>query len=166
MAQSRLRPGVDTELATMLSEAAQELKLALAELRELARGIHPAILSEAGLGPALVALAERSSLPVVVTAVPAERLPAVLEVAVYFVVAECLTNAVKHAIASTATVRAERVDGHLVVQVTDDGVGGADLSRGSGLQGLADRVGALDGRLVVDSPPRGGTRVVATIPCP
>jgi signal transduction histidine kinase len=166
MAQSRLRPDVDAELAGMLSEAAQELKLALAELRELARGIHPTILSEAGLGPALAALAERSPLPVLVTAVPAGRLPSVVEGAAYFVVAECLTNAAKHAVASSATVRVEHIDGHLVVQVSDDGVGGAQLSDGSGLQGLADRVGALDGRLVLESPARGGTRVVAMIPCP
>ncbi len=100
------------------------------------------------------------------TAVPAERLPSVVEGAAYFVVAECLTNAAKHAVASSATVRVEHIDGHLVVQVSDDGVGGAQLSDGSGLQGLADRVGALDGRLVLESPAMGGTRVVALIPCP
>lgn len=150
----------------MLREAVDELKLALADLRELARGIHPAILSEAGLAPALASIAERSPLPVVVVVAPAERLPAAVEVAAYFVVAECLTNAAKYSAASAVTVSVKHADGHLEVLVIDDGVGGADLGRGSGFQGLADRVGALDGSLDILSPPDGGTRVMAVIPCP
>lgn len=165
LARSRLGPDADSELARALREASEQLNLALAELRELARGIHPAILTESGLSPALVSLAERSSVPVVVASVLTERLPAPVEVAAYFVVAEALANVAKHAAASKISVRVERVDGCVVVEVIDDGVGGANLSHGSGLQGLADRVGALDGRLQVVSPDAGGTRVIAVIPC-
>jgi signal transduction histidine kinase len=165
MAQARVTPDAHPELASILREAAEELKHALAELRELARGIHPAILTEAGLGPALSSLAERCSVPVTVAAVPSVRLPAAVEVAAYFVVAECLANAAKHARASSVTVTVEHTDSDLVVQVIDDGVGGAEFVEGSGLQGLADRVGALGGRLDVLSPPGGGTRVVAMMSC-
>jgi len=164
MARARLGTAADPELAQNLREASEELRLALGELRELARGIHPAILTEAGLGPALVSLAERSPLPVTIAAVPGERFGAPVEAAAYFVVAEALTNAAKYAQASSVTVSARRVDDHLEVEIVDDGRGRADPSRGSGLQGLADRVGALDGRLEVLSPPDGGTRVLGIIP--
>jgi signal transduction histidine kinase len=137
----------------------------MAELRELARGIHPAVLTEAGLGPALRALARRSALNVLVQEAPEERLPGPIEAAAYFVVAESLTNAAKHAGAHTVTVRASCEAGVLRLEVADDGIGGADASRGSGLEGLADRVGALDGQLEVISPAGGGTRVVVCIPC-
>jgi signal transduction histidine kinase len=164
MARARLGAGADPELARSLREASEELRLALAELRELARGIHPAILTEAGLGPALVSLAERSPVPVTIGAVPDERLGAPVEAAAYFVVAEALTNTVKHARAASVMISARRIKDHLVVEIVDDGRGRADPSQGSGLQGLADRVGALDGRLEVLSPPDGGTRVLGIIP--
>ena len=165
LARARLGAAdADPELARSLQDASEELKLALAELRELARGIHPAILTAAGLGPALVSLAERSSLPVTIAALPGERLGAPVEAAAYFVVAEALTNAAKYARASSVSISARRVKDDLVVEIVDDGCGRADPSQGSGLQGLADRVGALDGRLEVISPPDGGTRVLGIIP--
>lgn len=165
MAQARTDAHADPELGELLREASDELSSALRELRELARGIHPAVLTEAGLGPALRSLAKRSALPVKVTATPDERLPPPIEAAAYFVVAESLANVAKHAHAAGVVVAACRVDGQLLVEVSDDGVGGAETSRGSGLQGLSDRVGALDGRLEVVSPPEGGTLVRAVIPC-
>ena len=149
----------------MLDAASEELRLALDELRELARGIHPAILSDRGLDAALEALAGRAPLPAEVEEVPPERLPAAVEAAAYFVVAESLTNVVKYAHAEHAAVRVGRDNGYAVVEVRDDGVGGADPSSGTGLRGLADRIAALDGRLEIDSPPGGGTLVRAKIPC-
>jgi signal transduction histidine kinase len=150
--------------AEMVGAAQEELTRALEELRELARGIHPAVLSDRGLGPAVEALAVRSPLPVRVVEVPGERLPEPVEAAAYFVIAEALTNVVKYANASTATVAVRRTNGHAEVEVRDDGVGGADPGRGSGLRGLADRVGALDGSLALDSPPGSGTTLRAEIP--
>jgi hypothetical protein len=138
---------------------------ALEELRELARGIHPAVLTDRGLEPALEALAERAPLPVSLDQMPAERLPAPVEAAAYFVVAEALTNVVKYAGASTAAVRIRRNGSYAVVEVRDDGVGGADPTIGTGLRGLADRLAALDGRLEVHSPPGEGTTVRAEVPC-
>lgn len=164
LAQTRLAEHTDPEIAALLEEAVNELRVALAEIRQLARGIHPAILTDAGLGPALSSLADRSPLRVTIRAVPEVRYPASVESTVYFVVAESMTNAAKHAHASQVVVTAEQLDGHIRVEVTDDGVGGASLEKGSGLQGLADRVGALDGHLLVDSPVQGGTRVTAVIP--
>lgn len=164
LARAKLGANADPELARGLQDASDELKLALAELRELARGIHPAILTTSGLGPALVSLAERSSLPVTIAALPEERLAAPVEAAAYFVVAEALTNAAKYARAAGVSISARRVNNDLIVEVVDDGCGRADPSQGSGLQGLADRVGALDGRLEVVSPPDGGTRVLGIIP--
>jgi signal transduction histidine kinase len=149
---------------SMVAAAQDELTRALEELRELARGIHPAVLSDRGLGPAVEALAVRSPLPVEVVEVPGERLPEPVEAAAYFVIAEALTNVVKYANASTATVAVRRTNGHAEVEVRDDGVGGADPGRGSGLRGLADRVGALDGSLALDSPPGSGTTLRAEIP--
>jgi signal transduction histidine kinase len=149
----------------MLDGAMTELDEALAELRELARGIHPAVLADRGLEPALSALAGRAPLPVEVKSAPEERLPAPVEAAAYFVVAEALTNVARYAQASRASVAVERRNGHAVVEVRDDGVGGADPTRGTGLVGLQDRLSALDGRLEVESPSGGGTVVRADIPC-
>jgi len=165
MAQQRLDPAGDLALADGLGRTAQQLDLALAELRELARGIHPAILTEEGLGAALQSLAERAAVPAQVMAAPDGRLPPAVESTAYFVVCEALANVAKHARASQATITAHQTSGRLQVAVADDGVGGADPARGSGLGGLADRVAALDGRLEVHSPPGGGTQVVAELPC-
>ena len=162
---ARRRVPDDAEAAPLLEEAMEELSETLGELRELARGIHPALLADRGLDAALPALARRSAVPVELVGVPGERLPAPVETAAYFVVAEALTNVAKYALASRAEVSVSRVNGRAVIEVRDDGVGGADPSGGSGLRGLADRVGALDGRLVVESPAGLGTRVRAEIPC-
>jgi signal transduction histidine kinase len=148
----------------MLAAAHDELTLALGELRELARGIHPAVLSDRGLGAALEALAGRAPIAVDLANVPEERLPEPIEAAAYFVVAEALTNVVKYAHASQATVSVQRNNGHAIVEIADDGIGGADPDRGSGLRGLADRVSALDGRMRLDSPAGAGTRLRAEIP--
>jgi signal transduction histidine kinase len=147
----------------MLDEASAELAKATEELRELARGIHPAILSDRGLEAAVESLAQRAPLPVEIDASVDGRLPDPVEAAAYFVVSEALTNVVRHSGAEQAEVGIRRDDGRLVVEVADDGSGGADPA-GSGLRGLADRVGALDGRLWVDDPAGGGTIVRADIP--
>ena len=151
--------------AELLDECSTELSLATEELRELARGIHPAVLTDRGLDAAVAALAARASFPVEIEAVPEERLPAPVEAAAYFVVAEALTNVARYAEATHAQVRVERVNGSVTVDVADDGKGGADPRRGSGLRGLTDRLAALDGRLAVESPAGQGTRVHAEIPC-
>ena len=151
--------------AALLAEADAELRAALDELRELARGINPAVLTEQGLGPALTSLAERSPVPVAIDELPDERLPAPVEAASYFLVSEALANVAKYARASTVRVRVAVVDGRVRVDVDDDGIGGADVARGSGLRGLFDRVHALDGELDVVSPRGGGTHVHAAIPC-
>ena len=148
----------------LLDAASEDLEAAIRDLRELARGIHPAILSDRGLGPALEALAQRLPLPVEIAA-PGGRLPAAVEAAAYFVVAEALTNVVRYAHATHARVLVTRVRGSVVVEVADDGIGGADPAKGSGLRGLGDRVAALDGRLEVDSAAGRGTTVHAVIPC-
>jgi signal transduction histidine kinase len=148
----------------LVADAQAELSAALEELRELARGIHPAVLTDRGLEPALRALAERAPVVVEIEDVPDERLPPTVEVAAYYVVAEAITNAAKYASASRVTVNVTQTNGSAVVQVADDGVGGADPARGSGLHGLVDRVEALAGRLHVDSPPNGGTQIKAEIP--
>jgi signal transduction histidine kinase len=157
------RRQTDGELAEMLDRAQEELQTSLGELRELARGIHPAVLSERGLEPALEALASRAPVPVTVRA-EGERLPAPVESAAYFVVSEALANVAKYARATQATVIVRRSNGRATVEVSDDGIGGADAARGSGLRGLADRVAALDGSLSLDSPAGQGTRVQAEIP--
>jgi signal transduction histidine kinase len=154
----------DEKATAMLDQAQSELRTGLAELRELARGIHPAVLTDHGLEPAVTALAARSQIPVAVDA-EATDVPQAVEIAAYFVVSEALTNVAKYAKASAVTVTIRQADGVLRVEVADDGVGGADPSRGSGLSGLADRVAALDGTIVVDSPPGEGTRVRVEIPC-
>ncbi len=148
----------------LLSEADAELRAALEELRALAQGIHPAVLTEHGLGPALKTLAARSPLAVEIGHVPDERLPAPIEAAAYFVVSEALANVVKHAHASGASVSIACDDGSLVVEVEDDGVGGTEPRTGSGLAGLADRVQALDGRLTIESEAGFGTRLRAELP--
>jgi signal transduction histidine kinase len=155
----------DPELAKkLLGSASEELEQALSELRELARGLHPAVLADRGLAPALETLASRAPLPVLVEGVPEERLGPALEAAVYFVVAESLTNAVKHAEASEVHVHMALSGGELVVEIADDGHGGADPARGSGLRGLADRVEALGGSLAVESRPGTGSVVRARLP--
>jgi PAS domain S-box-containing protein len=163
LAQSRLHD--DPEGAEkLLVGAADELTHAIGELRELARGIHPAVLTDRGLPAALEALAARAPLPVELSTSLDERLPGPVEAAAYYVVAEALTNVAKYAEASEVQVRAERQNGRVLVEVSDDGVGGADPGLGSGLRGLADRVESLDGRLEVESSAGAGTRVRAVIP--
>ncbi|HMJ94549.1 MAG TPA: sensor domain-containing protein [Thermoleophilaceae bacterium] len=163
MAEQRAVDG-DPTAVDLVRAAGEEAQLALKELRDLARGIHPAILTNRGLPAALQDLASRATLPVEVVASPDERLPGAVEAAAYFVVSECLANIGKHANAETATVAVSAQNGRVTVEVADDGVGGAALDGGTGMQGLADRVGALSGTLAVDSPPGAGTRVTATIP--
>jgi PAS domain S-box-containing protein len=152
------------EAERLLAQASEELSQALEELRELARGIHPAVLSDRGLHAALEALVARSPLPIDLE-LEDERLPEPVEAAAYYVVSEALANVTKYAEASSVAVSIARVNGRALVEIADDGVGGADPSRGSGLRGLVDRVEALDGRLVVDSEPGAGTRIRAEIPC-
>ena len=155
----------DPETAAQLLEtAADELTGATEELRELARGLHPPVLADRGLVPAVEALAKRAPLPVAVEAGDVERVPEAVEAAAYFVIAEALTNVARHAQAQRAVIRVERRDGLLLVEVEDDGAGGADLAGGSGLRGLRDRVGALDGSLEVESRPGEGSTVRATLP--
>jgi len=160
---ARRRADGDEKLGELLDEAQEELQTSLGELRELARGIHPAVLSDRGLEPALEALASRAPVPVEL-AVEAERLPGPVETAAYFVVSEALTNVAKYSQATHATVAVRRFNGRVTVDVTDDGIGGADAARGSGLRGLADRVAALDGTLALESPAGHGTRLRAEIP--
>jgi PAS domain S-box-containing protein len=147
----------------LLDLAIDELASGLQEIRELASGLHPAILSERGFGAALEALALRAPVPVELEAVPGGRLSGQVEAAAYYVVAEALANVHKHAGARRVVVRATSEDSGLVVEVVDDGIGGAD-DQGEGLRGLADRVEALGGRLTLDSPMAGGTRLLAQIP--
>jgi signal transduction histidine kinase len=149
----------------MLDGAGAELDAALEELRELARGIHPALLSDRGLDAALETLARRAPLPVELNRDSHERLPESIELAAYFVVSEALTNVAKYANASHATVSVARGNGKLLVEVADDGVGGADPDNGTGLRGLADRLAVIEGRLEVESLPGAGTTIRAKIPC-
>jgi signal transduction histidine kinase len=163
LAQSQLES--DLPRASMLiAQARDEAQLAVKELRELARGIHPALLSDRGLGVALEALASRAPVPVEVTGVPGQRLPPAVEAAAYFATAEALTNVAKYARATEAFVELAVDDGRLTLIVRDDGCGGADPSAGTGLRGLFDRVEALDGRLEVDSPLDCGTTVTVELP--
>ncbi|HEX2128547.1 MAG TPA: histidine kinase [Solirubrobacterales bacterium] len=164
LAQAAVRSDPD-RAEELLAGAGGELAAALEELRELARGIHPAVLSDRGLDPAVEALASRAPLPVEVKARLGERVAEPVELAAYFVVAEALTNVVKYSRANGATVAVDRENGSVIVEVADDGVGGADPDRGTGLRGLADRISALGGRLQVDSPDGRGTTVTARIPC-
>jgi len=150
--------------AQLIQQAREEAQHAVKELRELARGIHPAVLSDHGLAAALEALATRAPVPVDVNGVPEEPLPRPVEAAVYFVTAEALTNVAKYAQADGACVDLVVADDCVHLQITDDGIGGADTSGGTGLSGLCDRVEALDGTIDIDSPPGGGTAVRVQIP--
>ena len=158
------RNRADGELADLLDRAQEELGTSLEELRELARGIHPAVLTDRGLEPALEALTSRVPVPVTLEISSDGRLPEPVESAAYFVVSEALANVAKYAQATQATVAVRRANGSLTVDVTDDGVGGADATDGSGLRGLADRLAALDGTLSLESPAGRGTRLHAEIP--
>ena len=154
----------DPEAGGLLLQAETELADALEELRELARGIHPAILTDRGLEPALEMLAGRATIPVEVAVALDGRLPMRVEAAAYYIVAEALTNATRHAAATRVRVNVERRDGRALVEVSDDGVGGADQRRGSGLRGLRDRVEALGGELALESPAGVGTTLTAQLP--
>jgi PAS domain S-box-containing protein len=154
------------QVPQLVDSAVTELTLALEEIRELVRGLHPRLLSDRGLQPALTGLAERALLPVEIAETPSERLPAAVEAAAYYVVAEALANAAKHSRATHVTVRVAADGSCTRVEVADDGVGGADASGGSGLRGLADRVAALGGTLAVESPPGAGTTIAAALPHP
>ena len=160
---ARGHAGDQQAVEELLSEADAEVLGALEELRALARGIHPAILTEDGLAAALAGLARRAPVPVELRVCP-ERMSAPVEATAYFVAGEALANVVKHAHASHVTIDVTRANGALAIEVTDDGVGGADAN-GAGLRGLRDRVEALDGQLRIESPSVGGTRVTAAIPC-
>jgi signal transduction histidine kinase len=163
MAQARLPEGSGAA-RELLDGASAELAQALEDLRELARGIHPAVLSERGLAAALESLVTRSRLRVDLARLPEERLPGSVEIAAYYVVAEALTNVAKYAESSGVVVSVERLNGVARIDVVDDGAGGADPARGSGLRGLSDRLALLGGRLEVASPAGAGTRVTAEIP--
>ncbi|MCX3062014.1 sensor histidine kinase [Streptomyces beihaiensis] len=168
MAVRRVRRGLEGHPDDTLREAADEaessLRLAIEELRGIAQGIHPAVLTREGLAPALNALARQAELPVVVAADP-RRYDPLVESTAYFTVCETLTNAAKHAKARAVSVTARHQGGRLVVETVDDGVGGADSARGTGLRGLADRIAAVDGVLHIESPVGGGTRIRAELPC-
>ena len=155
----------DRDATERIDRARREVAASLEELREIARGIHPAVVTGHGLAVALEQLAAHAAVPIRLTVGVRGRLPEAVEVASYYVVAETLTNVGKYAHATTATVDVSRSPGLVVVEVSDDGIGGADTEQGSGLRGLADRVEALGGRLRVWSPVGGGTRVQAEIPC-
>ena len=168
LAIRRLRDEVPDDavatMATPIDDLLAELRLAIEELRELARGIHPAILTEEGIRGAVASLADRSAVPVRIERAPKGRFPDAVEATVYFVVAECLANVAKYASATRATVAITVSDGRLGVAVADDGIGGADVAKGTGLRGLLDRVEAVGGRLTVESPRGGGTVVRAEVP--
>jgi len=155
----------DAAASDVLSRAQDEVEQAIAELRELARGIHPTLLRDEGLDAAVEALARRTPLPVTVRSTVRDRLPNPVELAAYFVAAEALTNVVKHASASAASVLLEREPEALRVTVRDDGVGGASITADSGLAGLRDRLEALDATLLIESEPAQGTTVCAEFPC-
>jgi signal transduction histidine kinase len=163
MLENRL--GDDPEARAQIDQARQEIAQSLEELRAVAHGLHPAVVSGHGLAVALESLAARAPVPVRLSVELEERVDEQLEVAAYYVVSESLANIGKHAQASSATIAVRRDKGQLVVEIVDDGIGGADSEAGSGLRGLADRVEALDGRLRVWTPHGGGTRVRAEMPC-
>jgi signal transduction histidine kinase len=163
MLESRLAD--DPEARALVAEAKREAVGSLQDLRDIAHGIHPAVLTSHGLEVALESLAANAPVPVGVDVQLAERLPPGPEVTAYYLICEALTNMAKHAHASSARIAVKRENGQVMVEVTDDGIGGADTSRGSGLRGLADRVEALEGTLQVWSPPGAGTRLRAQIPC-
>jgi signal transduction histidine kinase len=161
----RLGADADPGILAELDAASAEAQAAIGDVRELAQGLHPAILAEAGLGRALESLAERSPVDVEVRADLNGRLPPAVEATAYFVVAEALTNTAKHAAAQRATVSARQAEGRLLIEIIDDGTGGADIATGSGLRGLEDRVAALGGTLRVSSPAGAGTTISVELPC-
>lgn len=163
---AREKMGTDLEAARkLLDESHKDAKLVLAELRDLVRGIHPAVLTDRGLDAAISAIAGRSRIPVGVDIRLADRQPEEVEGTAYFVVVEALTNIAKHSEAMEANVAIRRDRGWLRITVADNGKGGADPAKGSGLRGLSDRITALDGRMVVESPPGVGTTLMVEIPC-
>jgi signal transduction histidine kinase len=155
----------DPEVSTRIDHARDEIAMSLEELRDIAQGLHPAVVSGHGLAVALESLAARAPVPVELNVDLDDRLPEALEVAAYYLVSESLANIGKHAQASSATIDIARDNGQVVIEIIDDGIGGANTEAGSGLRGLADRVEALDGRLRVWTPRGHGTRVRAEIPC-
>jgi signal transduction histidine kinase len=157
-------PSGARDLRDQLSRISSDLDAAVADLQEIARGIHPVTLSRGGLGPALRALARRSTIPVHLSIATDARMPEPIEVAAYYVTSEALANVAKHAQASQVEVSVAVHDGRLLLSVRDDGIGGADPSRGSGLVGLTDRVQALGGTVRVSSPPTDGTCITAELP--
>ncbi len=157
-------PGPDPRLSRLLGAARGEISAAIAELRELGRGLHPAVLASDGLAAAAETLTALAPLPVT-TAIGPARYPPPVEATAYFVIAEALANIARHAHATTAHVTARRRDAQLTIQVSDDGIGGAPARGGTGLTGLADRVAALGGTLTITSPPGHGTTVWAELPC-
>jgi signal transduction histidine kinase len=166
LARVRLQANRTDDAVQAIDGAMAELALALTELRDLARGIHPAVLTQSGLGPAVHALAQRSSVPVRVNDdLGALRFPEPVEETAYFIVSEALANVAKHARASQAIVGMRQLDDKVVVDITDDGVGGAKLDDGDGLRGLQDRVDAYSGLLDIDSRAGNGTHITATLPC-
>ena len=164
LARLKLGDDADPEVRRSLDDASEEARSALSELRELARGIHPQILTEAGLGSAIESLADRSSVDVAVDLGTDQRFSPTVEATAYFVVSEALANVAKYAGATRALVRTDWHDDELTIEIADDGVGGAEPGAGGGLRGLADRLSAVDGRLEIFSPKGGGTRLLATIP--
>lgn len=163
LARNKVGEDADPALRESIEQAADEARAALAELRDLARGIHPMVLTEAGLGPAVESLARRAAIEVSVE-VGAERYPPAVEGAAYFVVSEALANIAKHANASKASIRIRSETDRLILEVEDDGAGGAALTGGTGLRGLGDRLAGVDGTLTIASPIGGGTRLRAEIP--
>jgi signal transduction histidine kinase len=163
VARRAIGDGGDPALRRSIERAANEATQALADLRDLAVGIHPLILTESGLGPAVESLADRMSVEVAVEVDP-QRYPPAIEGAAYFLISEALANVIKYASATRALVRVRREGGHLSIEIEDDGVGGADPRSGTGLRGLADRLAALDGTLAIASPVGGGTQISAQIP--
>lgn len=165
LAKEKLLEGqADEQVAAMVDEAHGEVKLALQELRDLARGIHPAVLTDRGLDAALSSVASRCTVPVKVSADLPARPAAAIEGIAYFTVSELLQNISKHSGARNASVDVWRTDDRLLIQVWDDGRGGARLDGGTGMAGLADRLGAVDGLFVIDSPEGGPTTVTAELP--
>jgi signal transduction histidine kinase len=163
LAEVSVPPQLDS-LKSQLSGVVSGLTDVSADLRETSRGIHPAILSKGGLGPALKAVARRCIIPVTLDLALDQRLPDSVEVGAYYIVAEALTNTAKHARASQVTVCAQSKDDNLYLSIRDDGIGGADLGKGSGLIGLKDRIEALGGRMLMMSPAGSGTSLEVTIP--
>jgi signal transduction histidine kinase len=163
LAQSKIEADPDGA-AHLLAAAREELAHAIEELRELARGLHPPILTERGLRPALESLARRAPIPVRLEAPLSRRLPEAVEAALYYLVAEALTNTAKHAEADSAVVRLTVTGGCARIEISDDGKGGATVRAGGGLRGLAERLEALGARLEVDSPPGEGTTLTGVIP--